>query len=787
MRTAARSLLVLLSIFLVTALAEPAHAAVAHFWSRQANVAGFSATNANAAALDAAGNIYVTGSFVGSTNLGGTTLISAGSGDFFLVKYSPTGSHLWSVRYGSTGNERGNAVACDAAGNVYITGSYTSAASWGGATVIGGSGGDIILAKYNSSGTHQWSKGFGNTGAEEGASLAVTPSGVIFTSGRFTLSFTLGGATLPAVANGDIYLARFDTNGNHVWSQRFGSLNQDYFSSVATNQFSDVYLCCDLQGSASFGGGTLNSAGVNDVVLAKFNGSAGAHQWSQRFGSVGSDRGHAIDMDAAGNVLITGEFENTVNFGGSNLVSAGNLDVFIAKYTPAGAHMWSQRFGGTGEDVGQDIAVDGSNRVIVTGYFYNTVSFGGPSFLSAGDADAFLARYDANGVHQSSQTFGSTDYDAGMTCAADAGGNSVMGTYFTGSVDFGGGNLVSPGASNNMAVARYGAFPREPRIASIVDVPNDNGRNVKISFARTGHDDATAVTPITSYEVFRRDTAPPSFALRTMAMSSHELMLAGWQFVGSLPAHHEDLNIVAAPTVGDSTIVLGQYFSAFFMRAATADPYTFYDSPIDSGYSVDNAAPGVPQNLTITAGVLFWIASTTADFDYFTVYGSSSSVFDGVSTMGKSMHTASGNAVLIGHTTGLNMDVSATPYHYYFLTATDFAGNEGTPARIVTSTGVGGGPPLPRVLAVNAYPNPFNPRTTIHYDVPKSGRVNMRVYDATGAFVTELVKDASRSAGAYSVQWDGLDANGSPVSSGVYFVEVRFGTESKTRKLTLVK
>jgi len=224
------------------------------------------------------------------------------------------------------------------------------------------------------------------------------------------------------------------------------------------------------------------------------------------------------------------------------------------------------------------------------------------------------------------------------------------------------------------------------------------------------------------------------------------------------------------PTIGDSTIALGQYHSTFFIRAATETPSFFFDSPIDSGYSLDNLAPGAPLNFVYSEGELTWDESAADDFDFFTVYGSNVDAF--------------GSAVVVDYSVATTLDVTASPYVFYFVTATDFSGNEGKPARVNTLSGTGG-TPKNYVLSVSNFPNPFNPRTTVSYTVPSRGRVTVVVYDARGERVATLV-DRDHAAGAYSVTWNGI-ANGSPVSSGVYFARIEHNGVARSKKMVLLK
>ena len=205
--------------------------------------------------------------------------------------------------------------------------------------------------------------------------------------------------------------------------------------------------------------------------------------------------------------------------------------------------------------------------------------------------------------------------------------------------------------------------------------------------------------------------------------------------------------------------------------AATALPGTFYDSPPDSGWSLDNLAPGVPLNLLYTAGDLSWDESPAADFDFFTVYGSNTDAF--------------GAATVVDYSVSPAMDVTASPYTYYFVTATDFSGNEGKPAKVSTASSVGG-TPRSYVLSVANYPNPFNPRTTVSFTVPSRGAVTVAVYDARGAHVATLFS-GERAAGAYTIEWDGRADTGVTAASGVYFARIEHNGATRSKKMVLLK
>jgi hypothetical protein len=343
----------------------------------------------------------------------------------------------------------------------------------------------------------------------------------------------------------------------------------------------------------------------------------------------------------------------------------------------------------------------------------------------------------------------------------------VYAGQFDGTVDFGGGNLSSAGGTDAY-VAKLGGDTFEPLIVSITDIGNDQGRKVKIRFVRSGADAASWPAPIVRYDAFRRDDLALS---KATALRDGDVLVDGWTQVGSVSAYTDNTYGIDVPTIGDSTIAQGSYFSTFFIRAATSAPGMFYDSPADSGYSLDNLAPGAPASLVFTAGVLTWNQSSAEDFDYFSIYGGSTSSF--------------GAATLIDYSTSPTLSVTSSPYAFYFVTATDFSGNEGNPSRTYTTTDTEGTPKR-YVLSISSYPNPFNPVTTIRYTVPSKGRVEVSVFDLRGAHVATLVNE-EKDKGAYTQTWEGRNDAGARVSSGMYFARVKHPSETKSYKLVLQK
>jgi len=162
--------------------------------------------------------------------------------------------------------------------------------------------------------------------------------------------------------------------------------------------------------------------------------------WIGPWASAGQVRFEAMAVDGQGNIIVAGSFTGQLDFGGGLIRSNGGVDIFIAKYSSNGTHLWSRGIGGSQDDWGKAVALDSSGGILIIGWSGSgAVDFGGgPVNL----VSAYFARYSPDGVYQWARPLGTTIAD-GSAIQTDSGGNIVVGGFFTGSCDFGGGPIAS--------------------------------------------------------------------------------------------------------------------------------------------------------------------------------------------------------------------------------------------------------------------------------------------------------------------------------------------------------
>ncbi len=334
----------------------------------------------------------MTGRIAGTVDFGTGPLMASGPADVFVAKFDGNGTCLWSKRFGDANAQLGNSVAVNTAGDVVVVGTFTGAIDFGGGPLNSAGSSDLFVAKLSPAGGHVWSRRFGDGALQSARAVAVDPSGNIVVTGEFFGVLNFGGGMLNAIGGSDVFLAKLDPNGAHVWSKRFGEGGTQVGTAIAAGSAGQIALTGYFDGSLDFGGGPLNGAGLTDAFATELDAN-GSHLWSRSYGDGTDQAGRATAIGSTGEVIVFGDFNGTANFGGGDLTSVGSTDLFLARYDATGAFLTGQQFGDADAQFALGATADGNGGFALCGRFRGEINFGGSSLMSGGLGDIFVARF----------------------------------------------------------------------------------------------------------------------------------------------------------------------------------------------------------------------------------------------------------------------------------------------------------------------------------------------------------------------------------------------------------
>lgn len=394
-------------------------------WTRTLNGTGSGSDIVRKIKTDDLGNVYVTGTSIGS-----------GSGsDILTIKYSPAGAQLWQRRFNGTGNsaDEPTDMAVDHNGNVYVTGNTTSS----------GTGINFVTLKYNAAGTLQWTRVYdGPSGADNAKAIAIQRNGDI-------VNIVVAGST---GAGGTARVLKYDSDGNTLFNYAYNG--PDAFGSTSANAVA-------IQGTSIFiGGHTHNGTNGEDIMMIKlttngvaqtiqtFNGSFGGEH-DGGFGNIIEDSGNHIAVDSTGNIYVAGYVMR--NFVSINDPTPVN-DYILVKWTNSGAPLWSRQSGELNIDEWVTaLLIDSQDNPIIVGSnnirkynmsgtllwnrdFGYTAGALGPDdgiYVTKGGTNMSTAYFRADGTMYWSTAYNgpSNVNDFGMTIATSPTGNVFVGGY----------------------------------------------------------------------------------------------------------------------------------------------------------------------------------------------------------------------------------------------------------------------------------------------------------------------------------------------------------------------
>jgi hypothetical protein len=525
------------------------------------------------------------------------------------------------------------------------------------------------------------------------------------------------------------------------WATKAGGVLEDVSKDIIVDAEGNYFVAGSFQGDAIFGRFILSGAGDRDVYVGKVS-SEGNWLWVVSAGGSGVDRANSIKFNKDGDIVVTGMFDGKAKFGSKTIESTGKRDIFVAKLSKNGTWLWAKRAGGPGNDVATGVTVDEDNNIFITGSFVDSATFGATTIQSSGGNDLFVAKLDANGEWVWAKRAGGVS-DSNATCISiDADKNLYIGGYFKGTAQFGTNSLNSMGGEDgfvarinhagNWQWAKRCGGEKDDRISSI---KIDSEKNIVV--AGFFYDEASfgqySVNSIGDKDLF-------------VAKMNNS---GSWKWASG--AGGEKAVAVDAISIGaDDSIYTAGYFSgSIYVGDALYNSEGAWDILLTK---IDKNGNWVWGRKIGGTGNEYASAITTDGADNIVVTGS----FQGVLRIGDKRLESSGS-----------VDVFVAKLTTY-VSADEFLL-----------------PSMTKISATN-YPNPFNPQTTIQFNIPVATEVALTIYNAKGELINTINYN-HLEAGSYNYMWNGNDFAGKSVSSGVYFYKIHAAGQTITNRMILLK
>ena len=388
-----------------------------------------------AVAVDKFGNVYTTGSFLGTKDFDPGpsvfNLISTGNSDIFVCKLDVNGNFIWAKQIGGSGNDNGNSIVTDTLGDIYLCGEFTSVADFdpgpNSDTLYSAGGQDIFFLKLDSSGNKIWAQNIGGPYNDLAKSIKIDPLGNIVSVGSFrdTVDFDFGvgvyelttwfygGCQQLIFGENSAFVCKMSPNGNLLWAKNpsvFCGSSPSIANSIAIDSLGNIHAIGNFQWNFYFlngiGGTPLGSLGGWDIFIWKLDAN-GQGVWARTFGSASppimgpEDSGDGIAVDKYGNIYTTGRFQDSADFNpGPGYFYLYGFQTFISKLDYNGNFVWATSLGGKSYYT-NSIAIDKNSNVVTVASFKGTHDFdpGPNTYLvsSNGDDDIFISKLDSNG------------------------------------------------------------------------------------------------------------------------------------------------------------------------------------------------------------------------------------------------------------------------------------------------------------------------------------------------------------------------------------------------------
>ncbi len=524
------------------------------------------------------------------------------------------------------------------------------------------------------------------------------------------------------------------------WVAHAGGSARDHGQDITIDDMGNIFIVGSFEENIIFDPYTLTSNGLYDIFIAKID-ESGNWIWADNVFGNYDDHGIEICNDPYGNLYITGFFNNSISFGSTELISNGSRDIFIAKLNQNNEWEWAKNAGGIEMDIGYGICSDSEGNAYITGIFRDTASFGSINLTSCGETDVFIAKLDVNGNWLWVNEINGSDLVYGIGICTDSNNNIYATGSFQETATFGPFSLTSSG-DNDVFVSKMSSDGNWIWV------------NCSIASLRATSKDIIEDTDGNVYII-------GSF-VSDVSFGDINLSSVGWDdvFVAKIDEYG---NWIWANKAGGISIDFG------------------------NGICIDNLG-----NLYITGSF----------YSYAIYFGDLSVITEGWSDIFIAKMDNSGNWIWVesagssGSDSGQNLISNSNGNVYLtgsFLNTAYFGDYEISSfdeqdifvANLSENCSIENNIIVIDNARITNYPNPFNPNTTIEFNILNHSNVELAIYNIKGQKIISLANNVF-AKGSHFVVWNGLNESGDSVSSGIYLYKLNVNGKNEAMKKCLL-
>lgn len=355
----------------------------------------------------------------------------------FFAHCSNAQSFDWAYAAGGIGNDVGTAIATDADGNLYITGNV-SGGGYFGSNYVSGTVYEVFLAKYDANGNALWAKSYGGLKNEKAFSLVLS-SNAIYLCGYFEDTATFGNTTLISKGQTDVFVMKTDLNGNEIWTKQAGGTNEDIAYGITVDDAENVYVCGTYKNQMFIDTAMLSTTNPYTESFIFSLDKNSTLRWAKTSKGNNNNSAFGIAWNKNNAISVCGFLGNKFAFDSIQISSqTSSYDAYISSFDIYGNIKWLKQIGSAAEDQAMAVTCDHTGNSYITGYTGGAIKLGNDTLNYSGWNDIFVTKFDVNGNLLWARQGGGSKLDLGTSITLDNLNNVYVAGMFEKTASFSG-------------------------------------------------------------------------------------------------------------------------------------------------------------------------------------------------------------------------------------------------------------------------------------------------------------------------------------------------------------